>query len=77
MWFLRIKHKEIARSESDSSSNSGKAKVAYDRIILVVTSIHVHLHDGHGEIIVNMTTKENIQTKTGPVVISGRMLSRR
>jgi hypothetical protein len=56
MWFLRIKHKEIARSESDSSSNSGKAKVANDRIILVITSIHVDLHDGHGEIIVNMTT---------------------
>ena len=77
MWFLRIKHKKIARSESDSCSNSGKAKVAYDRIILVIQLIHVHLHDGHGEIIVNVTTKKNIQTKTGTVVIPGRIFSRR
>jgi hypothetical protein len=77
VWLLQIKHKKIARSESNSSSNSGKAKVAYNRIIIVVTSIHVHLLDGHGEIIVNVTTKKNIQTKTGTVVISGRMLSQR
>ena len=77
MWFLRIKHKKIARSESNSRSNSGKAKLAYNRVILLVASIHVHLHDGHGEIIVNVTTKKNIQTKTGTVVILGRMLSQR
>jgi hypothetical protein len=74
MWFLRIKHKEIARSESDSSSNSGKAKVAYNRVIILVASIHVHLHDGHGEVIVNVTTKKNIHTEACTIVIAGRML---
>jgi hypothetical protein len=74
MWFLRIKHKNIARSESNSKSNSGQAKVAYNRVIVLVASIHVHLHDGHGEIIVNVTTKKNIHTKACTIVIAGRML---
>ncbi len=74
MWFLGIKHKYIARLESNSRSNSGKAKVAYNRVIILVALIHVHLHDGHGEIIVNVTTKKNIHTEACTIVIAARML---
>jgi hypothetical protein len=77
MLFLRIEHKEIAGSESNSNSNSGKAKVAYNMVILMVASIYVHLYDGHGEIIVNVTTKKNIHTETCIVVIPSRWLSGR